>query len=125
MIHIEHSRIIDRMYFSLMGSLATLVLLAEFEFGDFASALNILMLVSIPVITYDVWFKLKTAKAKENLGFHQVVAWFALAISIGLFVAKNVFDVQAIGYWVFLPVLVFFWASWFAKEEDQFLQQGR
>ena len=108
---------LDRLFNGLMGSFITLLLLSQFGSGDFLREAGFVLLAVVPLAALDIWQRRKKSGGGTLLSIHLVISATAFLTLVALFVAKHSFEVGAVGYWTFLPLIVFFWADFFAGRE--------
>jgi hypothetical protein len=111
--------LLDRLFNALMGSFVTLLLLSQFGRGDFSREAGFVLFAAIPLAAFDIWQRRRKMSDETPLSVHLVISALAFLTFSGMFIAKHSFGVEAVGYWTFLPLIVFFWANWSADREAE------
>lgn len=114
---VDFSSLLARLFDGLMGSFVTLILLGQFGTGDFSREAGFVLLAVIPLAAFDIWQRRRRMGDGAPLSIHLIISALAFLIFAGMFIAKHSFALKAIGYWTFLPLIVFFWANWFADRD--------
>ena len=114
---VDYSTLLDRLFTGLMGSFLTLLLLGQFGTGDFSREAGFVLLAAIPLVAFDMWQRRRRMSDGAPLRIHLIISALAFLIFAGMFIAKHSIGIEGIGYWTFLPLIVFFWANWFADRD--------
>ncbi len=119
---VDFPTLLERIYCGLMGSFVTLLLLSQFGKDDYSREAGFVLLALTPFAIFDIVPWRKRISDGTSFSIHQIISLSAFLIFSSMFILKHSFGVEAVGHWTFLPLIVFFFANWFANRESEALR---
>jgi hypothetical protein len=105
--------LLDRGSTILLVALFACLLLTDLHRGDFRAEAGIVMIMLLLVIAIDIGIRRRTQdpvfrEEIASLDIHSRLGMMFGALATVLYIAKYTFGIDAIGFWILVPVLFFF-----------------